>query len=309
MSFLFFLAAFILFLLSTTPYIKNPVKEAELASHFAFQYAIGAVILALLAGFAHAQIWTYVFLLGALLLSLAQFSSFIGGGAEPVETPTLKILQANVLKLNRDTVKLRKLIAAEKPDVIICAEVTPLFAKLFADMSSSYPYGLVEAEAKSSYGMALLSRLPLAGVESFSLDSPGNRAMAAQLEWGGRVLDIFGIHPATPNVNLASRDREFDALAARYTTRHDNLIVAGDFNATPYCYAYKKLTRALHLKNAREGHGVLGSFPVFLPTGILKIAIDHVLTGTALRATSCRLGADIGSDHLPMIATIALQDV
>lgn len=308
MSYIVFIAAVLLLALSLTPHLKKPSREIELASHFALQYALAALGLCLVAGFTAAGVWTYIFLLASLLLNLSQFAPFIGGGASELPPgPTLKILQANVLKLNQDTTRLRRLIAAEKPDIIMCAEVTPLFATLFTDLAGAYPYGIVEAEEKSSYGMALLSRLPLEAVESLSLDGPGKRALAAQIVLEGTRLDLVSIHPATPNRDMASRDREFAALAARYANSHARLIIGGDFNATPYCAAYKALLRQLPLKNAREGRGIMGTFPVFLPTAFLKLPIDHILAGEGLRVTACRLGPDIGSDHLPTIATVTLQ--
>jgi len=305
-----FILALLLLLASLTPHLDKPTRELELASHFALQYALAALGLCVLAGLTYAGAWVYITLLAVLLLNLSQFAAFIPGGQSELPAgPPLKILQANVLKLNQDTTRLRQLIATEKPDIIMCAEVTPLFATLFADLAGAYPYGIVEAEEKSSYGMVLLSRLPFATIESLSFDGAGKRAMAAQLMFDGAMLDIVSIHPATPNRDMASRDREFAALAKRYEKRHEHLIIGGDFNATPYCQAYKALIKNLPLKNAREGRGLMGSFPVFLPTPFLKIPIDHILVGDALRVTSCRLGPDIGSDHLPTLATVTLQPV
>ena len=34
------------------------------------------------------------------------------------------------------------------------------------------------------------------------------------------------------------------------------------------------------------------------------VRIDHVLTGSSWRCRSCRVGADVGSDHLPLVADL-----
>ncbi|MDE1152008.1 MAG: endonuclease/exonuclease/phosphatase family protein [Micavibrio sp.] len=309
MAVLVLAAAAILFALSLSGYKRNPTREIELASHFALQYAVAAAGLFFIAAFFNANIWAYIFLTGTLLATLSQLLPFIFFSAEdpqPMEVRPLKILQANVLKLNTDPEPLRRLIETERPDVIALAEVTPVFAIMLAGMRGAYPYGAVEPEEKSSYGMALLSRQPLAGFDSFAPDGGGSRAMAAQLTHDGHVIDVISIHPATPNRDMASRDREFDAIARRIGARSRDLVLMGDFNATPYCQAYKKLVGALKLRNAREGFGLCGSFPVFLPTPLLKLPIDHVLVGSNLKVLSCRTGAPTGSDHLPLIATLCV---
>jgi len=305
---LILLAAAALLALSLSGYKRNPTREIELASHFALQYAIAAVVLLIIAMIFSANVWAYIFLLGALLATLPHLLAFVPFGAEepPPEARALKILQANVLKLNTDAAPLRRLIEAEQPDVIALAEVTPVFAAMLENMRGAYPYGAVEAEEKSSYGMALLAKQPLANFDSFMPDGKGSRAMAAKLTHDGHEIDVISIHPATPNRDMGSRDREFDAIAKRIGANSRDLLLMGDFNATPYCQAYKKLVRGLKLRNAREGFGLCGSFPVFLPTPLLKLPIDHILLGANLKALSCRTGAETGSDHLPMIATVCV---
>ncbi len=309
MHFLLLLAAALLCAASAAPYIDiKGNKYTELASHFPLQYAIAAVVLLLPAFALGTYGVTFILLLLALGLSLCQiapFVSFVRAAPQLGDGQPLKILQANVLKLNTDTNQLRRIIEQEQPDIIAASEVTPAFAAMLAGLEALYPFRLVEPEEKSSFGMALLSRLPFSHIESVSFDGPKNRAMVAKIRHDGREIDIISIHPTTPNVNLASRDNEFDNIVKRVGAHSANLVLLGDFNATPYCPAYKKLTRALKLKNAREGLGILGSFPQYLPTPFLKLPIDHVLLGANLRALSCNLGPETGSDHLPMLATIS----
>ncbi len=308
MHFFLLVAAALLFAVSLAPYVDiKGNKYAELASHFPLQYAVAALVF-LLAAFALGTYGvTFVLLLLALGLNLCQIAPFVSFARQQVpmgEGQPLKLLQVNVLKLNTDTNHLRRIIEEEQPDIIAASEVTPAFAAMLAGFEALYPYRLVEPEEKSSFGMALLSRLPFSQIESVSFDGPKNRAMVARVRLDGHDIDIISIHPTTPNVKMASRDAEFDNIAKRVGANSTNLVLLGDFNATPYCPAYKKLTRALKLKNAREGLGIMGSFPQYLPTPFLKLPIDHVLLGTNLRALTCRLGSVTGSDHLPLLVTI-----
>lgn len=309
MDVLVFLASVLLLVLSLTPSMRFPGKEIDLPSHFSLQYLIGACILFFFAGAFEAKAPAYLCLAAAFFASLRQMMRylplgrpfFMDEGIEP-----LKILQANVLKLNTDASRLRKLIQHEKPDIVIAAEVRNVFAELFVDLSDEYPYQRIEADEKTSYGMAVMSKLPFTQCETISLDRPENRAIAFRLRYEGQDIDFLSLHPATPNRDIDSRDREFANAVKRYKGNSEYLVVAGDLNATPYCTAYKKFSKGLGLRNARESFGLNGTFPVFLPFSWLRIPIDHVMAGKGLRVEDFRLGPNIGSDHLPTITSIGL---
>ncbi|HYD16935.1 MAG TPA: endonuclease/exonuclease/phosphatase family protein [Patescibacteria group bacterium] len=261
------------------------------------------------AAYVYAPPNVYILLAGALLLSLAQFLKYVSFGKlhDPLETEgePLKILQVNVLKTNQDTARLRALIAEEKPDLIVAAEVNGKFALMFSDLSRDYPHQLVEPR-EDRYGMAVASRLPFTAAELLCLSVKKSVAMAFGIRHAGVEISFLSLHPPTPNRNLRARDQEFDRAVKHFGPRRDSIIVLGDLNASPYCPAYKKLLRRLSLRNARDGNGLCGSFPVFLPTPLLRLPIDHVLVSANLQVHEFRLGPHIGSDHFPTITQVSV---
>ena len=67
---------------------------------------------------------------------------------------------------------------------------------------------------------------------------------------------------------------------------------------------YKRFVRETELKNARYGFGILPSWPTtFSP---LSIPIDQSLLSPEIKVINIRTGANVGSDHLPVIQDLAI---
>lgn len=304
-----FIIAMLLFLASLTPYIPLSRHVTDLPSHFPLQYLVASVLMVPVAAYVFSMPNVYFLLAGAALASLAQLIKFVSFGKlhDPLESDgaPLKILQVNVLKYNMKTGPLRALIGREKPDLIVACEVNGKFALMLRDISFDYPHQMLEPR-DDRYGMAVLSKRPLEGQEILSFTGKKSLSMGFRLRHDNTDIEFLSLHPQTPNRNLRARNHEFAMAAKYFGGRRDNIVVLGDLNATPYCHAYKKLVRALGLKNAREGQGLCGTFPVFFPLRILHLPIDHVLTGANLLVREFRRGPDIGSDHFPTITTLSL---
>ena len=58
------------------------------------------------------------------------------------------------------------------------------------------------------------------------------------------------------------------------------------------------------LRNARSGFGILPTWPTFMP--VLYIPIDHCLVTKEIDIIKLRTGRNVGSDHLPLIADLAI---
>ncbi len=306
--YLVLIAAYILPVMSVTPYIPLQSRVIDLPSHFALQYAVGAVILLLGAFYYRLPQACKVLFVASLAINLVTLAPYLPYKADaPVAGPSLKILQTNVLFLNDDTAGLKKLIEAEAPDLIVAAEVNDHFAAMFNSLTD-YPAKAVWPEDNTARGLAVLSKLPLQNTGLAYFEYQKIPSVSFQLRLGGKTIQFISVHPHTPLVGLTSRDALFAGItAAIQKQKPDNLVVLGDFNATPYCSALQKLTRDLSLHNAREGKGINGTWPVFFPTPLLHIPIDQFLTSDTLVTSDYRTGPDIGSDHLPSVITLSFK--
>ena len=281
---------------------------ADLPSHFMGQYAVGAGLLLAAACFAKTPKALLALLVLLLGVSLFQIAPLLPFGADMPTGKTLKILQANVLFINKDATRFEKLIAVEKPDLIVTQETPPAFAKMFASLKKEYPYQNLHPDGKTPRGLAVLSKLPFEKMAMTSFDHPNVPAQQFTIRLAKQGITFLSIHPFTPTENITRRDNEFSLIAGRFSKNQpENFVLLGDFNATPYCQAYKKLVAALKLRNAREGHGILPTWPTFLPTPLLRIPIDHMLVSKNIAVADFRTGPAFGSDHLPVIAEISLR--
>jgi endonuclease/exonuclease/phosphatase (EEP) superfamily protein YafD len=83
------------------------------------------------------------------------------------------------------------------------------------------------------------------------------------------------------------------------------LLIAGDFNLTPWSEYFSDALEQSGLHDAALGFGLARSWPAqFAPAGI---RIDHCLLSRHWRSQSTSIGPDLGSDHLPLVADVSLS--
>jgi endonuclease/exonuclease/phosphatase (EEP) superfamily protein YafD len=81
------------------------------------------------------------------------------------------------------------------------------------------------------------------------------------------------------------------------------LIVAGDFNATPWSFALRRLDQEIGLERRDRA---MFSWPA-LDAPIAFLPIDHVYAGEAWRTVAIQRGPRLSSDHYPLVVTLALE--
>ena len=306
---LVYLGAVAALLGSLAPYAHISVLLTDLPSHFVVYYLLGSFVLAVCAAVlkAHKSIW--LILVAVVALNISALVPYLPAHQQASSAAGFKILQANVLFLNQNSGALHQLIEAENPDIIVLSEVNPHFAQSLAKLKAAYPYHLIEPHHNDARGLAFLSRIPATAITRVTFGDDTVPAHLAALETEQGPLTLVSIHPRTPLHGLAQRDADFAALAEKFRGRADMpLVITGDFNATPWCPALKGMKRNLALRDARDGFGLHGTWPIWLPPP-LRLPIDHTLVSGHVQATSHRLGARIGSDHLPSLITLTLRPI
>ncbi len=289
----------------------------DLLSHFRVQYAFlllaGALVLmARRRRWAAAVAAAFALLNGALLLPL-----YLSRPVPPLSGALpLRIATFNAFAGNKDREKAWKFIGEEAPDLVLILEMQKAWA---GDLRAFAPqYQILAGEPRDgTLGLALLSKIPVKGVQllhvekdlaAFSLGSGLLLAVQARFEWDGRETAFLGIHPAPPVAQKHARARDVELVAvSRWVRSYGErpLIVAGDFNSSPWGYHFRKLVAETGLVNSQHGFGLQLSWCEGCGLlSFLKIPIDHVLHSRHWTTVERRLAPPLGSDHRMVLANL-----
>jgi endonuclease/exonuclease/phosphatase (EEP) superfamily protein YafD len=221
----------------------------------------------------------------------------------------LRILVINVLMTNRQDARLRQLVQAIQPDVLLALEPNAWWAQALAPLRASYPYR-VELPRDDAYGLLLYSRLPLAGTQVQDLLQRGVPSVRTRLRLpDGRQVTFFGIHPTPPIPDNYPDGVGLRGMALRKVAelvRQDSLptIVAGDFNDVSWSGTIRQLTRLGQLHDVSRGRGFFNTFNARIP--LARWPLDHFFVSQPFQVVELRRLPDVGSDHFPLLIELAL---
>ena len=282
----------------------------DLFSHFHLQYAalLGFCFIAALllrAGLLAAL------LLPALLANLFLLAPFFLPRSDPAAATegasprALSVMALNVYMDNEDYGAIGDLLREERADVVMLSENKPALMRALGEtVGDLYPH-VYDESTRGTYGLALLSRYPFSEVKNVSLGGRGRRVIEVTLAEPAPVT-LFGVHPLPPLGSrwAARRNDELAAIGALVRRATNPVILLGDFNASPWSHPIEQLTATTSLRFANLGFGVRPTWSYRSP--LLSAPIDHIFVSPTWRVATYRVGREVGSDHLPVIAELTL---
>jgi len=301
---LFQAAAIVTVALSIVSALPVEHHALQLLTNFRLQYLVGSAIL-LLALTAWGEARYAVVLLLVCVLNANFVLPWYFGGDVPAEGTDVKVLLANILSSNADPAPLLELIEAEQPDLVFLLEVSPHWASVLPSLDKSYAHSIVEPR-DGNFGIAMYSRLPVTAAAAVDSSPLGFPTIVATLDVGGKLLQVVGTHPTIPigAQNYDARNAQLDAVARLLQKTAGPRLLVGDLNTTIWDRHYGALENRTWLRNVRHGFGLLPTWPTYLLPAM--IPIDHMLVSEEIGVKDVHTGPAIGSDHLPLIATITL---
>lgn len=303
-------SAFLIFTFSVMALFSGLHLFLELVSHFRFQYAVFALFFGITLMICRhrkmALLMAVPVILNAIFIVPLYVKSAENSSLNHQSHTKLKVLLCNVNTSNTRYQKLIDLVHAEEPDILVLLEISTGWLDQLDSIRESYPH--MKAEPRSdNFGIAVFSRAPIkeSHIEKFGpSDIP---SIEAVIEFGTEILTLIATHPLPP-INqrfYQSRNMQLIEVAEKIKNIKGPRILIGDLNMTMWSHDYSTLVTGTGLRNARDGYGVLPSWPVFLP--FMMIPIDHCLISSELNVDHIRTGSNVGSDHLPLIVELSLN--
>ena len=295
----------------------------DIWSHFALQIGLGLGLLAIVVVALRDPRWAIPAGIAAAF-NLALLAPFFapapvteaGTGQGAVPAPNLHVLAYNVLKMNHNTVEVTDYVRSQSPDVLALIETNDRWLEAVEQNLPGYEV-VTAVPRPDNFGMLLAIRrdredLVITQSRSFedlSSEWPLVPTIEAQLELGGRPLDLLVVHTMPPHHigKPHMRDSMLRGAFAWAAGRECPHLIVGDFNTTPIAPSFRAMLDGSALTDSSLGHGYQATWPI-APISLLGIPIDHALLGPGLRLTERRIGPSMGSDHRALHVTIALDE-
>lgn len=244
--------------------------------------------------------------LGSWLLHLGAAPS---PSTAPAPAEVLRVATLNLGYENRDLQGLGQWLAAlDAPDILVLQEFTPAHQQAIeagqsAEWARAYRHRSLHPQL-DQFGIAVLSRWPIRSAQAVAPQTGEDTLkLRLVLDWQQRALAVTAIHPMPP-INpghAVARDRSMLLEAQRLAALDMPGILLGDFNDTPWSPGMRAL--APYLSRAS---GLAPTWPNAYGR-LSLLPLDHVLVTRHWSRVEQAVGADVGSDHRPVLASITLQ--
>ncbi|MFC4172811.1 endonuclease/exonuclease/phosphatase family protein [Microvirga sp. GCM10011540] len=282
----------------------------DIASHFRPQLAAASLVCLATALFARSRA-AAILCLVLVAANAVPLLPYLSGSARAAgaERADLRVLTLNLHLEGADMDAVRRLIASEDPDVVMFTEMPADDGAILAGLRDAYPHR-TEYRRGSPFDVVLLSRWR---IEDWSMDrnvAPYLPVLSARLcgaQSRQRCITIVGLHAARPFGREGRRQRaQLDAAAAAVRAAPlQQAVVMGDLNLTPWSHAFHRFTQGAGVRGNPPERGLAATWLSRVP--LFGLMIDHVLASPNVRIVRAWVGADVGSDHLPVIADLAFE--
>ncbi|MFK7804992.1 MAG: endonuclease/exonuclease/phosphatase family protein [Anaerolineae bacterium] len=238
---------------------------------------------------------------------------FIGSPDQTLTVgPSLSILHLNTNKGEASFSDIEQFGA----DVVFLQEVTPELVQTFEEKLPNYRL-VFSHPLENTHGSAMLiandTKLDVFSPRINHLPEDNVRPLlSVNAVLDGQDIQLLSMHAIRPHHIGADEYQqvEYDAVATwgkAQIERGDELVMIGDFNATPWSQRFKGFLEDSQTADSMLGFGIQNSWIVFLPMW-LGLPIDHAVVSNGLVVVERETESVRGSDHGLLFVRLALID-
>jgi endonuclease/exonuclease/phosphatase (EEP) superfamily protein YafD len=291
----------------------------ELASHFKVQYLIITIILFFLLSLTRKSLFLLIALF-CIFINTADIIYWYIPQPIAIQKSTnknkIRVLLVNINTKNNNYSQVISLVRKEKPDVAVFLELDEFWANQLQSINDILPYAVGRANPYNM-GIAVYSKRPLENPDIKFLGSSNNASVVGDLLINKQLISLVATHPLPPIKPelLLSTKQQLNAISSYLQELKQPRLIIGDLNTTMWSLSYKDFIKKTGLRNARQGFGIFPTWPTEAKfsqikpplSWLLLIPIDHVLISPEIKVSNIRTGANVGSDHLPLIVDLFLD--
>lgn len=279
-------------------------RTLDILAHLMPLYAIASLLAVLFALWVGANRRKTIMGLGAIgvlacaLLSAPEWLRSTGEYASATTPGSIKIIQFNTLRSNTDINRTVDWLIGQRPDVVALSEARHdlrdvLLARTGWKTAGSHgslmiftPRQYVKMDRPT-----LIKGSHLTFVNASYVSTSGEmEIVTTHLDW-----------PTRPTFQRQPADLE--RVVGRLPT--ERMLLLGDFNSTPWSQALQRLDRRLGLIRRDRAVATYPAEILGRPWPLPFLAIDHIYAGPGWATVKVERGPWLGSDHYPLIVTLA----
>lgn len=265
-----------------------------------------------------------------LIFAVLQFGMLFGMGPDKkaaVFKDSFTLISYNVRLFNAyepkpDTAEVQRVMDAiimRQPEVLCLQE----YYREHGDFDS-YPYHFEHFKGQNKLGHAIFSKFPIVSSGVFDFPDTGNNVIYTDLDIEGQRVRVYNLHlqsmGISANINylqqsnsdvlrhqlaqaFIKQQRQLEQVLKHADSSPYPVVLAGDFNNTPFSYIYHKTAVNFKdaFKQAGTGLGITFWFE-FVP-----MRIDYIFTSTFFQVIEFHTIEESFSDHFPIEARLGWQ--
>jgi endonuclease/exonuclease/phosphatase (EEP) superfamily protein YafD len=285
----------------------------EILSHFQAQYFIVVLLFTIGLALARRKRELWIGLACCAILTAQILPWYLPPRSLlPQPEANLRVLVANLNTQNHSHDQVLALVKKEKPDIAVFMEVGDVWVDQLNTLSDLLPYSFGRPNPYN-LGLMVYSKQPLSEPQIQFFGVEKNISVVGQLAIAGKTISLIATHPLPPAKAsfFHLRNRQLEQVSQYIKTLSTPVVMVGDLNLSMWSPYYRRLINQTGFKNARQGFGILPTWPThgtfIIPTaiaGLFSIPLDHCLLSPSIRVTDIRTDGDTGSDHRPVIVDL-----